>query len=202
MSPEQLCWHRALSSCQRRRELHQAMNSVSAARSESMRNVGARVLICFLFSCALFAADNAPHVTLDTNKANPRAVEPLTQRAIIRDYKFAWGNIDSALASNSHTPLNGLFAGSASDWLKGTLDGQRQSGVTSRYLNQNHKLEAVFYAPAGDVIELHDTAEYDLEIHDSGKVIHSEHAVVHYVVLMTPAADRWVIRQLQAVPQF
>jgi hypothetical protein len=26
--------------------------------------------------------------------------------------------------------------------------------------------------------------------------------VVHYVVLMTPAADRWTIRQLQAVPQF
>jgi hypothetical protein len=25
---------------------------------------------------------------------------------------------------------------------------------------------------------------------------------VHYVVLMTPGADRWTIRQLQAVPQF
>ena len=34
------------------------------------------------------------------------------------------------------------------------------------------------------------------------KAIHNEHAVVHYVVLMTPAADRWVIRQLQGVPQF
>jgi len=165
-------------------------------------NLSGTVLLYFLFSCALFAADSSPHVTLDANKANPRAVEPLTQRAILRDYKFAWGNIDSALASNSHVPLNGLFAGSANDWLKGVLDGQRQTGVTSRYLNQNHKLEAVFYAPAGDVIELHDTAEYDLEIHDGGKAIHSEHATVRYVVLMTPAADRWIIRQLQAVPQF
>jgi hypothetical protein len=26
--------------------------------------------------------------------------------------------------------------------------------------------------------------------------------VVHYVVLMTPGADRWVIRQLQSVPEF
>jgi hypothetical protein len=69
-------------------------------------------------------------------------------------------------------------------------------------LNQSHKLDAVFYSPAGDVIELHDTAEYDFEIRDGGKVIHSEHAMVHYVVLMTPAADRWVIRQLQAVAQF
>jgi hypothetical protein len=25
---------------------------------------------------------------------------------------------------------------------------------------------------------------------------------VHYVVLMTPGADRWVIRQLQSVPEF
>src|SRR5215471_4191623 len=166
------------------------------------RSICATVLLSSLCSCALFAGDSSPHVTLDAGKANPRAVEPLTQRAIIRDYKFAWGNIDSAVASNSHAPLNGLFAGSANDWLKGVVDGQRQSGTTSRYTNQHHKLEAVFYAPAGDVIELHDTAEYDLEIHDGGKAIHSEHATVRYVVLMTPAADRWVIRQLQAVPQF
>jgi hypothetical protein len=51
-------------------------------------------------------------------------------------------------------------------------------------------------------MELHDTAEYDTQIFDGDKSIHTEHAVVHYVVLMTPAADRWVIRQLQAVPQF
>lgn len=166
------------------------------------RNIGAGILLYLLLNCVLFAADNSPNVTFEASKSTPRTVEPLTQRAIIRDYKFAWGNIDSALASNSHAPLNGLFAGSANDWLKGAVDGQHQNGMTSRYLNQRHRLEAVFYAPAGDVIELHDTAEYDLEIHDGGKAIHSEHAIVHYVVLMTPAADRWVIRQLQAVPQF
>jgi hypothetical protein len=37
---------------------------------------------------------------------------------------------------------------------------------------------------------------------DGSKSIHSAHAVVHYVVLMTPGADRWVVRQLQAVQQF
>ena len=170
--------------------------------AQHARNISVRALLCLLFSCCLFAADNSPRVTLDATKANPRAVEPLTQRAIIRDYKFAWGNIDSALASNSNAPINGLFAGTANDSLKGIVDGQRQSGVTSRYLNQSHKLDAVFYSPAGDVIELHDTAEYDFEIRDGDKAIHNEHAIIHYVVLMTPAADRWVIRQLQAVPQF
>ncbi|HXJ85861.1 MAG TPA: hypothetical protein VMS18_03530 [Candidatus Binatia bacterium] len=135
-------------------------------------------------------------------KASPRSLEALTQRAIIRDYKFAWSNISSALESNSAGPLNGLFAGAANDWLRESISSQSKSGITSRYLNQSHRLEAVFYAPAGDVIELQDTAEYDFEIRDGGKAIHNEHAIVHYVVLMTPAADRWIIRQLQAVPHF
>jgi hypothetical protein len=52
------------------------------------------------------------------------------------------------------------------------------------------------------MIELHDTADYDLQILDGGKAIHNEHVVVHYVILMTPGADRWVIRQLQSVPGF
>ena len=170
--------------------------------TQSTLRLSATALIFVVSACALFAADNSPQVTLEVSKANPRSVELLTQRAIVRDYKFAWSNLDSASASNSETPLNGLFAGIANDWLKQKVSSQRQSGLSSRYLNQRHKLEAVFYAPAGDVIELHDTAEYDYQISDGGKAIHNEHAIVHYVVLMTPAADRWVIRQLQAVPRF
>ena len=162
----------------------------------------ATVVLVLLSSLGLFAADNPPQVTLDASKASPRSVEPLTQRAIIRDYKFAWTSLESALESNSAGPLNGPFAGTANAWLRAAISSQQSSGITSHYLNQHHKLDAVFYAPVGDVIELHDTAEYDFEIHDGGKTIHNEHAIVHYVVLMTPGADRWVIRQLQAVPQF
>jgi len=156
----------------------------------------------FLLCSTLLGADNSPQVTWDVTKASPRSLEPLTQRAIIRDYKFAWSNISSSLESNSTGPLNGLFAGAANDWLRESVSSQLKSGITSRYLNQNHRLEAIFYAPAGDVIELHDTAEYDFEMRDGGKAIHNEHAIVHYVVLMTPAADRWIVRQLQAVPHF
>jgi hypothetical protein len=171
-------------------------------RTKRHFRLGAFVVLTVLSSSGLFAADSSPQVTLDVSKAGPRTVEALTQRAIIRDYKFAWANLDSAFQSNSSGPLNGLFAGTANDWLRGAVSGQQSSGITSHYLNQQHKLDAVFYAPVGDVIELHDTAEYDLEIRDGGKTIHNEHAVVHYVVLMTPGADRWVIRQLQAVPRF
>lgn len=147
-------------------------------------------------------ADSTPQVTLNTVKAGPRAVEDLTERAILRDYRFAWANLDRALESDSSGPLSGLLAGSASAWLNDTVAAQRGSGITSRYMNQNHKLDAVFYAPEGDLIELHDTAEYDLQILDGRKTVHDEHVVMHYVVLMTPGADRWVVRQLQAVPEF
>lgn len=148
------------------------------------------------------AADSAPHVTLNTSKAAPRQVEPLTERAVLRDYKFAWTNLTQALESNSTAPLNGLFEATADKWLKDAVQSQRHNGLTSRYLNQNHKVDAVFYSPEGDVIELHDTAEYDLEILDGSKTIHNEHAIVHYVVLMIPGAERWVVRQLQAVQEF
>ncbi len=154
--------------------------------------------------CALVfvAADSTPQVVLNTSKAGPRSVESLTERALLRDYKFAWVNLDQAMESNSTAPLAGLFTGTANAGLADAVNGQRRSGLSSRYLNQSHKVEAAFYAPEGDMIELHDTAEYDLQILDGQKTIHNEHAVVHYVVLMTPGSDRWVIRQLQAVPEF
>jgi hypothetical protein len=150
----------------------------------------------------LDAADAAVQVQLDTKKAGPRAVESLTERGILRDYRFAWTSMAQALEFNTLDPLEGAFSGDAKQWLRQTVASQRQSGLSQRYLDQNHQLEAVFYAPEGDVMELHDTAQYQLQIRDGDRTIHDERVVVHYVVLMTPGADRWVIRQLQAVPQF
>jgi len=158
--------------------------------------------LCLGVSPNLHAADSAVQVQLDFKKASPRAVEELTERAILRDYRFAWTSIAQALEFNTLDPLEGPFAGDAKRWLKQSVVSQQQAGLNQKYVDQTHRVEAVFYAPEGDVMELHDTAEYQLQISDGGKVIHDEHAVVHYVVLMTPAADRWVIRLLQAVPQF
>jgi hypothetical protein len=149
-----------------------------------------------------YAADTTVQVQLDFKKAGPRTVEELTERGILRDYRFAWTSISQALQFNTLDPLEGPFAGDAKRWLKETVASQQQLGLSQKYLDQTHHVEAVFYAPEGDVMELHDTAEYQLQVSDGGKIIHDDHAVVHYVVLMTPAADRWVIRQLQAVPQF
>jgi hypothetical protein len=159
------------------------------------------IALLALFTRYSSAADSTPQVVLNTSKAGPRAVEALTERAILRDYKFAWVNLDQALESNSTGPISGLFAGTASAWLNDAVASQQRAGITSRYLNQSHKVDAVFYAPEGDMIELHDTADYQLQVLDGSKTIHDEHVIVHYVVLMTPGADRWVIRQLQSVPE-
>src|SRR6202035_786978 len=99
-------------------------------------------------------------------------------------------------------PLSGLFVGTANAWLTDAVASQRRNGLSSRYLNQNHKVDAVFYAPEGDMIELEDTADYDLQILDGDKTVHHEHVVVLSGVLSAPAAARCGIRQLQAVPQF
>lgn len=158
--------------------------------------------VCLSSPSSSFAADSDPEVRLDAKNAGPRAVEDLTQQRILRDYRFAWSSLARAAELNTLDPLQGPFVGEAKQWLSQLISSQMQSGLSHRYLAQNHKLEAVFYAPEGDVIELHDTAEYQLQVRDGEKTIYDRHVVMHYVVLMTPGADRWVIRQLQAVPQF
>jgi hypothetical protein len=149
-----------------------------------------------------YAADANVQVHLNTNKAGPRTVEPLTERGILRDYRFAWASMAQALQFNTLDPLEGPFQGDAKQWLRQTIASQRESSLSRRYADQSHQLEAVFYAPEGDVIELHDTAQYELQILDGNKIIQDQHVTMHYVVLMTPGADRWVVRQLQAVPRF
>ena len=144
----------------------------------------------------------APHVEANFSTATPRTVEDLTEQSIVRNYTSAWANLDSALSSNYPGLLDVYFVGPAKTALANAIMGQEKTGIRSHYLKQNHKLEAVFYSPEGDVMELHDTAEYDLQLVADGKTIQDEHVVLHYVVLMTPAADRWLVRQLQAVPHF
>jgi len=162
----------------------------------------AAVTLFLILAQSVRAADTAVQVQMDTKGAGPRQVEALTEHGIIRDYRFAWTSMGQALSVNALDPIEGPFVGDAKQWLRETVLGQQRSGLSQKYLNQTHHLEVVFYAPEGDVIELHDTAEYQLQLLAAGKIIHDEHVVMHYVVLMTPGADRWVVRHLQAVPQF
>jgi hypothetical protein len=178
---------------------------LSSARPSSTSRLTSFVMLCLgasLFFIYTPQSNAAVGVDLNVSHAGPRAVESLTERGVLRDYRIAWISLAHALEFNALDALSGPFVATAKQSLMDSVASQRRSGLSTRYLNQNHKVEVVYYAPEGDVIELHDAADCQLQVLDGGKVIRDEHVVMRYVVLMTPAADHWVVRQLQAVSQF
>ena len=96
---------------------------------------------------SVLGADDSLQMTLNVSKAAPRSVETLTQRALLRDYKFAWTNLAQALQTNSAAPVSGLFVGSANRWLRDAVSSQRRSGLSSRYSNQITKSKPCFMRP-------------------------------------------------------
>jgi hypothetical protein len=181
--------------------------SSKPAAAKSLRSL-ASIAALFAFvlivsgSHAAAGADALPQVDLDVSAAGPRAVEALTEHSIARDYGIAWRNMAQAFAANTPGLLDGYFNGTARSELASAIRSQQKNGLRTQYSGQSHKLRAVFYAPEGDAMELQDTADLEQQLLDGNSVIHQRHVVLHYVVLMTPEADRWVVRQMQAVPQF
>jgi hypothetical protein len=164
-----------------------------------------RVLLFLWTSWAAFvfpvlADDPAAKVQLSTDSATPRQVEDTTQKAIVRDYTAAWAALIAALANNQPGALDASFAGDAHDQLALRVVNQRKAGLRTQITDRGHKLEAVVYTPEGSAMQLHDTAQVEVQIMDGDKVIHSERATLHYVVLMTAAEDRWKVRVLEEVP--
>jgi hypothetical protein len=104
-----------------------------------------------------------------------------------------------ALRDNRTDVLDAYFTGFEKDQLIQRVKSQLKSGLQTRYQDRGHKLEAIFYAPAGDAMELRDRAQVDVQVLDGGKVIYEEPVNLDYIVIMTPGADRWLVRQLQAV---
>jgi hypothetical protein len=145
-------------------------------------------------------AQNPPEVKLSLGSVGPRAVESRTEASLIRDYAAAWKSLAEASQASAPALLDAYFVGGAKATFAHELADQQKTGTHVRYLNQVHNLKAIFYSPEGDVMQLQDSAEYQMQMVSDDKVIHDEHVVVQYIVLMTPGADRWVIRQLQAVP--
>jgi hypothetical protein len=142
-------------------------------------------------------ADTKPAVQLNTSNAQPRQLEDITQKAILRDYTAAWQAIGSALENNTLQPLNENFTGFALDKLKQRVQDQKQHGLSTRIIDHGHKVDAIFYSPDGAAIELKDTASIETQVLDGGKVIHSDQAQVHYYAVMTGAEDRWKVRVLE-----
>lgn len=144
-------------------------------------------------------ADGKPQVELSVKNAEPREVEDVTQKAILRDYTLAWQAISTSLAGNTIQPLNENLAGFALDKFTQRVKDQKEHGLHTRIVDHGHKVEAIFYD--GAAIELKDTASIETQVLDGGTVIHSDQAQIHYYAVMTGAEDRWKLRVLQSAPQ-
>ncbi|MBA3916622.1 MAG: hypothetical protein H0X25_22805 [Acidobacteriales bacterium] len=170
----------------------------------------------FLFSIALLTlaaagvperasaqatAPELPAVTFNYDKIGPRQVEDLTSHSVPRDYALAWQSLAKALDTNQPHLLDAYFTGFARDNFTRRITGQKQSGIHVKYTDRGHKLHALFYSPAGDAMQLRDRAQLEMQVMAGDSVIDREDINVEYIVLMTPGADRWLVRDLQAIPE-
>jgi len=160
------------------------------------------VIVCFSFlQSQIHAAAALPKVELNADNVEPRAIEELTSKTVTRDYANAWKTMAEALDKNRVDLLDGYFTGFAKDRLTQLIAQQKQTGVRIRYDDRGHKLDALFYSPSGDAMQLRDRAQLGIEVLDGGKVIHNEQTNTQYLVLMTPGADRWLVRDLVTTPE-
>ena len=149
-----------------------------------------------------WAADPLPKVQLNADSIAPRSIEELTGKNITRDYAYAWQTLAQAMDQNRSPLLDGYFTGFAKNTFAQAIADQKKTGLHTRYIDHGHKVEAFFYSPNGDAMQLRDNAQLEIQLFDGSKMIHQEQVALHYLVIMTPAADRWVVRLLQAVPNF
>ncbi len=149
---------------------------------------------------SIVLAANAPAVNLEVQNASPRQVEDATEKAVARDYAAAWQAMSEALDQNRSDLLGANFIGTADDKLVETIKQQKQAGLHRRYVDRGHKVQATFYSSEGSAMELHDTAQLQVQLLDGDKVVASQDVTAHYVVLMTAAENSWKIRVIQQVP--
>jgi hypothetical protein len=159
--------------------------------------VGVIMLSLVAYRLRATADDELPRVELNADNIGPRPIEDLTSKSIPRDYALAWQTMEQAVAENNAGVLDAYFTGLAKQDLTQRVNSQIQSGIHTRYTDRGHKLDAVFYSPAGDAMELRDHAQFDIQFLDGDKVIYDEPVTAEYMVLMTPGADRWLVRQIQ-----
>lgn len=160
---------------------------------------GMAVIVAMSSFPVVHAAEGMPQVELNADNLAPRPIEELTSKVVPRDYAHAWQTLAEALDGNRADLLNAYFTGLAKENFTSKIADQKRSGLHTRYVDHGHKLEGIFYAPAGDAMQLRDQARLEVQLLDGSKVIHSETLTQNYLVLMTPGADRWLVRDLEPV---
>jgi hypothetical protein len=141
-----------------------------------------------------------PQVRLDATGLAPRPIEELTGTAVARCYAQAWRDVAEALAFSRTDRIGEQFVGFAKDRLSKRIREQRQTGVHVRITDRGHNLKAVFYSADGAAMQLFDQANLEIQTFDGDKLLATENVPHEYMVLMTPGADRWYVRDLEEVP--
>jgi hypothetical protein len=142
---------------------------------------------------------NLPEVHLDAAGLAPRPIEELTGTTIARHYALAWRDIAVALDSGQAEGLGEEFVGFAKDRLTKRITEQNQAGMHVRIVDHGHHLKAVFYSTDGSAMQLLDQVQLEVQSFDGNKLLDTQNAPHEYMVLMTPGADRWYVRDLEEV---
>jgi hypothetical protein len=156
------------------------------------------MLLCMILAGA--SAVCGPSVELSAKGAGPREMEPTLQQSIPRDYVKAWQLLSTALDAGNPELLDQYWVGIARDKFQRLIRDEARTGIEVHYQNISHKLQAVFYPTDGAALLLYDDVQLEMQVKQSTRVIHTEKTTARYLVLMTPAQDRWVVRLLQEVP--
>jgi hypothetical protein len=159
----------------------------------------ARTASFVVAACVLATAQSSPQVHLDAAGLAPRPIEELTGTTIARHYALAWQYMTGALESGRTDALGEEFVGSAKDRLIRRIGEQNQTGVHVRIVDHGHRLKAIFYSADGAAMQLLDQAQLEIQTFDGKKLIDTQNAPQEYMVLMTPGADRWYVRDLEEV---
>ena len=163
------------------------------------KNRALLVLLLLIVVFPLRAASPTSAVKLSVAGVGPRQLEPTLEESIARDYAKAWQTLSAALEARDPALLDQYWAGVAHDKFERLVEDEKR-GIEVRYRDQSHQLQAMFYPADGAALVLCDTAQLEVQVFSSGKLIHSESFSEKYMVLMTPAQDRWLVRVLDSVP--
>jgi hypothetical protein len=157
------------------------------------------LVACFVAIAQSSPQIQLPQVHLDAAGLAPRSIEELTGTTIARHYALAWRNLAEALESGRAEGLSEEFVGFAKDRFRQRISEQELAGVHVRIVDHGHHLKAVFYSTDGTAMQLLDQAQLEIQTYDGNKLLDTQNAPHEYIVLMTPGADRWYIRDLEEV---
>jgi len=177
------------------------MTSTTTVSAASIKMSGRffKVASFVIAAAALAMGQSAPEVHLDAEGLAPRPIEELTGTTIVRFYAQAWRDLATALDANRTEGLGEEFTGFAKDRLTKRISAQTKTGVHVHVVDHGHRLKAVFYSTDGSAMQLIDQAQLEIQTFDGSKLLDTQNVPREYMVLMTPGADRWYVRDLEEV---